>query len=158
VSLYEVALQTKANFRWVGWPWIHVEDPMEQEELTQILLTDYKCIPVFIPTATLESHFQFCRETLFPFFHNTVEVQLQYELELWESYRSVNSHFSEFVIKYHKDDEMIWIHDYQLLLLPSFLSRRRENLNIGLSFHLPFPSSEIYRMLPHREHILNSVL
>lgn len=106
----------------------------------------------------MEGHNEFCRDILFPFFHNSLDGFIEYDLELWEKYRNVNSVFASHVIKHQIQGEMLWIHDYQMLLVPSLLIRRIQGLNIGFAFHVPFPSFDVFRVLPHREHIIYSIL
>ncbi|OMJ88878.1 hypothetical protein SteCoe_9082 [Stentor coeruleus] len=160
--LYEIAISEGINFQWVGWPHIFIEDEKEQSEISEILLKEYKCVPIFIPEETMTIYTQFCNGVLFPIFHNIISTDPesipQYNSEQWESFKDVNSRISLKILELHTD-QMIWIHDYQLLLTPSFISRRtHEVVNIGLYLHVPFPSSEIYRVLPHRETILHAML
>ena len=161
--LYRIAMKEKIKFKWVGWPHIWVEDEQEQEELSSILLDNYNCVPLFIPQDLLQKHILFCNGVLFRLFHNIIETNPdtipQYSHKLWEAYTHVNSRFADKVVELHNNREIIWVHDYQLLLLPSFISRRaRETLNIGLYLHVPFPSSEVYRVLPHRDALLHAML
>ena len=160
--LYEIALHEGINFLWIGWPGIWIEDEDEQEEVTEILRSRYKCIPLFVPEETMTLHIQFCNGVLFPLFNNIIETAPetipQYPLELWEAYKNVNSRFADRIMETYTH-QRIWIHDHQLLLTPSFVSRRtHEVLNIGIYLHQPFPSSEVYRVLPHREAILHAML
>ncbi|CAG9333089.1 unnamed protein product [Blepharisma stoltei] len=160
--LYEIANQENINFVWIGWPHICVEDEAEQEELANELRAKYKCEPLFIPEDTMALHTQFCNGILYPLFNNIIDTSEdnnpQYSEELWEAYRKVNSIAADKIMKIYKD-ELIWVHDYQLLLTPSFVSRRtRDILNIGIFLHNPFPSSEVFRVLPHREAILHAML
>lgn len=160
--LYNLARSEGIKFKWVGWPHILIENEAEQEELAEILLNEYNCVPLFIPEDILTRHNHFCNNVLFPLFNNIIETAPdsvpQYGRELWEAYRNVNSRFADKVMEIYTN-ELIWIHDYQLLLTPSFVSRRtRDVLNIGLYLHIPFPSSEVYRVLPHREALLHGML
>jgi trehalose 6-phosphate synthase/phosphatase len=160
--LYEIAIQESINFQWVGWPHIFIEDESEQILLTSLLSSRYKCVPIFIPEETMLVYTQFCNGVLFPIFHNIISTDPesipQYSSDQWESFKDVNSRIAGKIVELHTN-QMIWIHDYQLLLTPSFVSRRtHEVVNLGLYLHVPFPSSEIYRVLPHREAILHAML
>src|SRR5690606_3284646 len=73
-------------------------------------------------------------------------------------YKKVNKLFAEHIAKEAKDDDLIWIHDFHLFLVPSYLKEMRPKLKIGFFLHIPFPSSEIYRELPNRREILESLL
>ncbi|CBI30721.3 unnamed protein product, partial [Vitis vinifera] len=80
-------------------------------------------------------------------------------LSLWEAYVSANKIFSQRVIEVlNPEDDYVWIHDYHLMVLPTFLRRRFNRLRMGFFLHSPFPSSEIYRTLPVREEILKALL
>lgn len=160
--LYSIARSQGIRFKWIGWPHIHIDNEAEQEEIAEILLYEYDCIPLFIPEEIFDKHILFCSHVLFPLFSNIIDTAPenvpQYTRDLWEAYRNVNSRFADKVMEIYVN-ELIWIHDYQLLLTPSFVSRRtRDVLNIGLYLHIPFPSSEVYRVLPHREAILHGML
>ena len=160
--LYEIAIQENINFQWVGWPHIFINDEGEQLEVAQILMSRYKCVPIFIPEEIMLVYTQFCNGVLFPIFHNIISTDPesipQYSSDQWESFKDVNARIAEKIVELHTN-QMIWIHDYQLLLTPSFVSRRTHQVfNIGLYLHIPFPSSEIYRVLPHREAILHAML
>ena len=159
--LYEIAIEEKIDFQWVGWPHIFVEDEKEQSEIAE-LLVKHKCVPVFIPHDVMDSYIQFCNGVIFPIFHNIISTDQesipQYSIEQWESFKDVNARVAGKIMDIYTN-QMIWIHDYQLILTPSFVSRRtHEVVNIGLYLHVPFPSSEIYRVLPHREAILHAML
>jgi trehalose 6-phosphate synthase/phosphatase len=164
-ELYDVAVLTDINFTWIGYPSIDLEDPAEQEEVADLLQRNYNCVPLFIPQQTLDLCRQFCNNVLYPLFHNILETSFEhtpvYSEDLWQSYRSVNSLFANKVkenFSTNESNEMIWIHDYQLLLVPGFISHHRPASNIGLFLHIPFPSSEIYKVLKHREELLLSVI
>mmetsp|Transcript_28100 Transcript_28100/g.27803 ORF Transcript_28100/g.27803 Transcript_28100/m.27803 type:complete len:566 (+) Transcript_28100:692-2389(+) len=110
----------------------------------------------------MEAHMKFCNLILFPIFNSIIGTNSktipQYPNHLWEAYKNVNSRFADAIMNFHSR-QMIWIHDYHLLLTPSFISRRTHKIvNLGLFMHVPFPSSEIYRVLPHRETLLNAML
>jgi trehalose 6-phosphate synthase/phosphatase len=162
--LYDVAVSTDISFMWIGYPHIEIEDPAEQEEVAH-LLRRYKCLPLFIPPHTLTLCRSFCSNVLYPLFNNFIGTSSAhtpvYNEELWQSFRSVNSLFANKVketFKSTESSEMIWIHDYQLLLVPGFISHHRPSSNIGLFLHSPFPSSEIYKVLRHRDELLLSMI
>ena len=80
----------------------------------------------------------------------------------WYAYQKANRLFSKQIASEVEDDDIIWVHDYHLMLLPAMLREeigtRKSNIKIGFFLHTPFPSSEIYRILPVREEILHGVL
>src|SRR5690606_25425820 len=70
----------------------------------------------------------------------------------------VNQKFANAVLEHAEDGDTIWIHDYQLLLVPQLIKEQRPNTNIGFFLHIPFPSYEIFRAFPWREELMNGML
>ncbi|XP_074290023.1 putative alpha,alpha-trehalose-phosphate synthase [UDP-forming] 7 [Silene latifolia] len=139
-------------------------DSSEQDSVSQILLSSFKCVPTFLPPDLCDRYFNgFCKKHLWPLFHYMLPFSAgnggRFERSLWEDYVSVNRLFAEKVIEVlNPDDDYVWIHDYHLMALPTFLRRRFHQLRMGFFLHSPFPSSEIYRTLPVREEIIRSLL
>lgn len=99
--------------------------------------------------------------TIWPLFHyKPGEVVI--DDKFWDGYERANKIFSEHIDKIAEDGDIIWIHDYHLMLLPSMVRERSisagKALKIGFFLHIPFPTSEVYRVLPQRKNILEGVL
>ncbi|KAL3582311.1 hypothetical protein D5086_016643 [Populus alba] len=90
----------------------------EQEEVSQILLETFKCVPTFLPPDL----------------------------------------FSRIMEVINPEDDFVWVHDYHLMVLPTFLRKRCNKVKLGFFLHSPFPSSEIYKTLPIREELLRALL
>ncbi|KAL9265325.1 putative alpha,alpha-trehalose-phosphate synthase [UDP-forming] 7 [Drosera capensis] len=139
-------------------------DVSEQDSMSQILLDRFNCVPTFIPPDLLERFYdKFCKKQLWPLFHYMLPFSVDYggrfDRSLWEDYVLVNRLFSQKVIEViSPDDDYVWIHDYHLMVMPTFLRRRFNRLRMGFFLHSPFPSSEIYRTLPVREEIIRALL
>jgi trehalose 6-phosphate synthase/phosphatase len=99
----------------------------------------------------------FCNDVLWPILHYESEL-VKFRTESWNSYCEVNKIFAKHIAKVAKDDDVIWLHDFHLFMVPQYLKKLRPKLKVGLFLHVPFPSSEIYRQLPWREEILKSLL
>src|SRR5690606_34259526 len=95
--------------------------------------------------------------SLWPLFHYFMEYT-EFEHQYWESYKAVNQKFADAVLEHVKDGDQIWIHDYQLLLVPALVREHRPDVSIGFFLHIPFPSYEIFRCFPWREELLQGVL
>lgn len=80
------------------------------------------------------------------------------EAELWSAYNNVNRHFAEVVVQCFNEGDLVWIHGFHLLILPSYLTRRIPMAKVGIFLHTPFPSSEIFRTLWCREDLLRGML
>ncbi|OWM72986.1 probable alpha,alpha-trehalose-phosphate synthase [UDP-forming] 7 [Punica granatum] len=139
-------------------------DPAEQDDVSQLLLDRFKCVPAFLPPDILSKYYHgFCKQHLWPLFHYMLPFASnhggRFDRALWESYVAANKIFSEKVIEIiNPEDDYVWIHDYHLMVLPTFLRRHFIKLRMGFFLHSPFPSSEIYRTLPVREEILKALL
>lgn len=139
-------------------------DPIEQDDVAQILLEKFRCVPTFLPPNLLQKYYDgFCKKQLWPIFHYMLPYSGdhggRFDRSLWEAYVSANKLYSQKVIEIlNPDDDFVWIHDYHLMVLPTFLRRRFNRLRMGFFLHSPFPSSEIYRTLPVREEILKALL
>ncbi|XP_057506889.1 probable alpha,alpha-trehalose-phosphate synthase [UDP-forming] 7 [Actinidia eriantha] len=139
-------------------------DPIEQDDVAQILLDRFKCVPTFLPPNILARFYDgFCKKLLWPLFHYMLPYSAdngrRFDRSMWEAYVSANKMFAQKVTEVlNPEDDFVWIHDYHLMVLPSFLRRRFIRLRIGFFLHSPWPSSEMYRTLPVREEILKSLL
>lgn len=139
-------------------------DPIEQDDVAQVLLDRFGCVPTFLPPNLMEKYYDgFCKKQLWPLFHYMLPFSAdhggRFDRSNWEAYVAANKLFSQKVIEViNPEDDFVWIHDYHLMVLPTFLRRRFNRLRMGFFLHSPFPSSEIYRTLPVREEILKALL
>lgn len=142
---------------WIGWPGETVEDPLEQTSIKQQFQKD-KMIPVFLTAEEVKLYYEgFSNKTIWPHFHYFTQYT-SYDDTAWESYQSVNQHFAEAVTEVMREDDMVWVHDYQLMLVPGMLREKFPSISIGFFLHIPFPSYEIFRTLPWREELLKGIL
>lgn len=144
---------------WVGWSGLTEED-LNEETRTKVETEIKKNHCAMVPlTADDLEHFYygFSNKTLWPLFHYFLEYTT-FELENWESYKTVNQKFADTVVDYIEDGDTIWVHDYQLLLLPDYIKQKRPDTSIGFFLHIPFPSYEVFRTFPWREEVLQGML
>lgn len=146
----------EGNNIWIGWPGIEV--PQErQEEVTQ-QLAHLNLIPVFLTQEEINLYYEgFSNEILWPVFHYLV-TYANYEQEYWDFYQRVNAKFRDVVTANLADGDTVWVHDYQLLLLPGLIREMQPQVTIGFFQHIPFPSYEIFRLIPWREELLNGIV
>jgi len=144
---------------WIGWPGIASEDCSEREQNhMRETLRGEKCEPVFLSTCELDEYYRgFCNQTLWPLFHYFPSYA-RYDNAHWRAYRAVNERFCEAVMRRAGPEDTFWVHDYQLMLLPGMLRERMPEAAIGFFLHIPFPSSEVMRLLPWREELLTQLL
>ncbi|KAK2399626.1 alpha,alpha-trehalose-phosphate synthase [UDP-forming] [Trifolium repens] len=136
----------------------------EQDEVSMILLENYKCVPTFLPPEMFTKYYHgFCKQQLWPLFHYMLPLSPglggRFNRSLWQAYVSVNKIFADRIMEViNPEDDYVWIHDYHLMVLPTFLRKRFNRVKLGFFLHSPFPSSEIYKTLPIREELLRALL
>ena len=146
----------QGNNLWVGWPGLAIEKSQEQEVDSNLIKQHMK--PAFLSSEEIEDFYEgFSNETLWPNFHYFNQYTV-YKEELWLAYQRVNQKFAEILSEELEDDDTVWIHDYQLLLLPQLIRAISPNATIGFFLHIPFPSYESFRLLPWRRELLNGLL
>jgi trehalose 6-phosphate synthase/phosphatase len=142
---------------WIGWPGNTVEDPEQRAEI-MLELHELKMAPVFLTKEDVEEFYEgFSNETLWPAFHYFTQYMV-YNPAHWEAYVRVNEKFCEAILKKAGPEDTIWVHDYQLLLLPKMLREKLPNATIAFFQHIPFPSYEIIRMIPWRKQLLEGMV
>lgn len=138
---------------WIGWPGISGQVKEIDEKLTE-----ENCYPVSLSQHDVENYYHgFCNKTIWPLFHYFVQHTV-YSESMWKSYKHVNELFCDVIMDIAKPDDIIWIHDYQLMLLPGFIRNRNPDTTIGFFLHIPFPSFEVFRLIPWREEIIKGIL
>lgn len=141
---------------WIGWPGNTVDDSQKREEIT-LVLQELKMAPVFLSKEDVEQFYEgFSNETLWPAFHYFTQYIVYNPLH-WEAYVRVNQKFCDAILEKAGPNDTIWVHDYQLLLLPQMLREALPNATIAFFQHIPFPSYEIMRMIPWRKELLEGV-
>jgi trehalose 6-phosphate synthase/phosphatase len=146
----------KENY-WVGWPGSTIEAAKDQAELKQKLNAD-NMQPVFLTDNEYDNFYEgFSNKTIWPLFHYFTQYTT-YKKSYWEYYRKVNQLFCDEIKKIAQPDDVFWVHDYQLMLLPGMLREIFPDATIGFFLHIPFPSYEIFRTLPWRKEVLQGIL
>ncbi|WP_151086171.1 bifunctional alpha,alpha-trehalose-phosphate synthase (UDP-forming)/trehalose-phosphatase [Hymenobacter baengnokdamensis] len=142
---------------WVGWPGLFGQDEGEETHIREELRAD-NMAPVFLTEAEIHDFYEgFSNSTLWPTFHYFSEFAT-YQQAHWDAYVAVNQKFCAAVLAEAGPDDTIWVHDYQLLLLPELLRQARPEASIGFFLHIPFPSQELIRVLPWRTELLRGML
>jgi trehalose 6-phosphate synthase/phosphatase len=146
----------RGDATWVGWPGAVVPAALQKRVRTR-LAKDH-LYPVFLSAEEEEDFYgKVCNETLWPLFHYFSD-RLRITPEAWARYVEVNERFAETILANCEPDSRVWVHDFHLMLVPAMLRARAPRLSIGFYLHIPFPSSEVYRLLPEREQLLRGVL
>jgi trehalose 6-phosphate synthase/phosphatase len=147
---------TRPGSLWIGWPGLAVPEELQSE--AERLSGEQGCVPVFLSDDEQEAFYgRICNETLWPLFHYFVD-RMRFTREAWDTYRSVNQRFAQTVARSAAPKARVWVHDFHLALVPRLLRQLRPDVAIGFFLHVPFPSSEVYRLLPSRVELLRGML
>jgi trehalose 6-phosphate synthase/phosphatase len=141
---------------WIGWPGVDVNEAA-QGQIKQQLGT-MNLMPVYLTQDEINNYYEgFSNEVLWPVFHY-MSVYARYEQVYWDYYYQVNTKFRDAVLEVAEPGDVIWIHDYQLLLLPGMIRAAAPDVAIGYFQHIPFPSFELFRLIPWRVELLEGML
>jgi len=152
------ALETEKDVVFVGWPGYMPESRKEQEFIESTLKEKHNCFPVFLKRSEIDKYYYgFANRTLWPLFHYFTSY-CTFEKSEWDAYHHVNQKFFKEIISLSDGADTFWVHDYHLMLLPHLLRTYFPKTDIGFFLHIPFPSSEIYRILPWRNEVLEGIL
>jgi trehalose 6-phosphate synthase/phosphatase len=147
------------EYLWAGWPG-GIFAPERHEEIRKRLQREHHAFPIFLSEGETEKFYEgFCNNTLWPLCHYFPTL-VEYNVEAWQCYEHVNRVFRDALLPILKSDDVVWVHDYHFMLLPRLLREMRPELRIGYFLHIPFPSYEIFRLLPRpwRSALLNGML
>ena len=144
---------------WIGWSGSTEEDLSElQRKALQEKLSDMRLVAVPLTGAQVARYYEgYSNGVLWPLFHYLLD-QIPLHVRDWDAYVEVNEQFAEKVAQHYRPGDLIWVHDYQLLLLPQLLRRRLPDARVGFFLHIPFPSEELFRILPERDQVLRGLL
>jgi trehalose 6-phosphate synthase/phosphatase len=148
----------RSDALWIGWPGemsgatdgdrVRVDDELRRRRI----------VPVHLSRDHVDRYYHgFANRVVWPLFHYLID-RMPIDAAGWDAYREANEAFADVVAQEYRPDDTIWVHDYHLLLLPALLRQRLPHARIGFFLHIPFPSSEVFRILPWRREILNGLL
>lgn len=151
------SLETDIEKHWVGWPGTIADTP-EEELIIREHLEQFKFHPVFLTKDQIQNHYEgYSNSTLWPLCHyfNTF---IDYNTDYWNGYKEVNEIFRNVALNFIEPGDIVWVQDYQLMLLPKMLRESGIDLNIGYFHHIPFPTYELIRVLPQRAELVSGLL
>ncbi|WP_207493641.1 bifunctional alpha,alpha-trehalose-phosphate synthase (UDP-forming)/trehalose-phosphatase [Aridibaculum aurantiacum] len=131
---------------WLGSCDFSEEDWNENKDRLQG--SDFTVEPVFMDSEVYSKYYNgFSNSTIWPLFHYFPSLT-QYEKDQFDAYQEVNKIFAEKVCGIMQPGDVVWVHDYQLMLMPHLIRKRHPEATIGFFLHIPFPSYEVCRLLP----------
>jgi trehalose 6-phosphate synthase/phosphatase len=143
---------------WIGWPGDVSKLTGAQRTQVESQLSALRCVPLYLSASEVSRFYEgYSNRVLWPLCHYLLDRMPRQHRD-WEVYAKVNERFADLVVRHYKPGDTIWVQDYQLMLVPGLLRERLPEARIGYFHHIPFPSSEIFRTLPHREPLLRGLL
>ncbi|HEV2699058.1 MAG TPA: trehalose-6-phosphate synthase [Terriglobales bacterium] len=140
--------------------WIGSADKSDADTLLHLAARSqgFDLSPVFLPKALRHDLYAgFCNEILWPLFHD-LQSRCNFEPRYWRHYQDANAHFSKAVSSRARQDDIIWVHDYHLMLQGRLLSQRFDRRNLLYFHHVPFPPEDVFEKLPWKRDILDGLL
>ncbi|KAG9238558.1 glycosyltransferase family 20-domain-containing protein [Amylocarpus encephaloides] len=146
----------------LGMPTDALEETQQKQDIEDRLATEYDSLTVFCKDSDFDGHYShYCKQILWPVFHYQIPDNPKskaYEDHSWIYYVTVNLAFADKIVKNWKRGDIIWIHDYHLLLVPAIIRKKLPDAKIGFFLHVAFPSSEVFRCLAVRQELLEGML
>ena len=137
---------------WIGW------SGGTDSDLEPFVEDGLSLIPIPLTAAEIEEFYEgFSNGTMWPLYHDVV-AKPEFHREWWDAYVRVNERFAAKAAEIAAEGAMVWVHDYQMQLVPAMLRELRPDVRIGFFLHIPFPPAELFQQLPWRRQILEGLL
>lgn len=145
-------MMRSARGAWVGWA------GRPDVELEPFEINGIDLVPVPLSAEEIEDYYEgFANDTIWPLYHDVIAPP-QYHREWWEAYVKVNRRFAQAAADVVAPNGTVWVHDYQLQLVPQMIRELRDDVTIGYFHHIPFPAHGLYAQLPWRDQVLKGLL
>lgn len=149
--------------KWIGWPGIASDDLTAGDKQAIVdELTKHNCYPVFLSQRQINDFYDgYSNSVLWPLFHGLSKwrgVSDSKRKLWWQAYRSVNRQFTQAALNIAETGDRLWVHDYQLTLVPELMRAERTDLNIGFFLHIPFPAPKPFTHLTESKKLLRGML
>jgi trehalose 6-phosphate synthase/phosphatase len=153
VSALDPVLQLRGG-TWVGWPGVELRPGETIEQPGD----PYSVVPVELTAAEVRSFYSgFSNASLWPLFHS-LSSRTRFARSEWDAYQEANERFARAAAEHAGRGELVWVHDYQLMLVPALLRRLRPDLRPAFFLHIPFPPYDVFRLLPWDREVLLGLL
>lgn len=157
VAALEGLSAERFEMKWIGWPGSVVPDE-RKAEVERLLVDEHGCIPIFLSEDEAAGHYEgFSNSSLWPVLHYMPNY-MRYDPAWWDQYREANERFANKALELAKSGDLVWVHDYQLMLVPAMLHAAMPELRVGFFLHTPFPSFETFRCHPKRAELVTGML
>ncbi|HEX3738852.1 MAG TPA: trehalose-6-phosphate synthase [Terriglobales bacterium] len=158
VTALRPVLEARKGY-WIGWPGEECEDFDDVDRLLRDSGTDSACqlVPVSLTADERKGFYSgFSNEIIWPLFHD-LQSRCNFDPVYWKTYVEVNHKFAQVVARVAKNDSVVWVHDYHLMLVGDFLRKAGLRCRLGFFLHIPFPPLDIFEKLPWRSQIMRAL-
>ena len=153
VSAVAPTMQQKPGSAWIGWA-----GDTEDSTTAPFELDGLRLVPVPLTDDEKAQHYDgMSNGSLWPLYHDKIAPS-EFHRSWWDGYKLVNQRFADATAATAEQGAAVWIHDYQLQLVPGMLRELRPDLRIGFFLHIPFPPPELFYQLPWREELTKGIL
>jgi trehalose 6-phosphate synthase/phosphatase len=144
---------------WIGWTGNYTRVPRRIAlDEASVGTKDYHLRTIDLTRREVERYYLgYSNKCLWPLFHYFQE-HCEFNHEQWKSYEEINRRFADAIIYEYRPGDLIWVHDYHLMLVPALLRKALPDAKIGFFLHIPFPSDEIFQLDPHAGELLAGLL
>ena len=151
-------LHDDSDSLWIGWPGVDGDHPSVDRAAITARLATQRILPVWLDADEVTRFYEgFANAVLWPLFHYQLE-QLPLQVQHWDTYVRINQRFADLAAAHYQPGDIVWVHDYQLMLVPQLLRAQVPDARIGFFLHIPFPASEVFRALPNGAQVLEGML
>ncbi len=151
-------LLRRGGGEWIGWPGEGDPNDERRQAIRKEWAEKEHYHAVELPPEIASGFYEgYANQTLWPVFHDLVTL-LKFDAKGFDAYSEANALFCKAVVEQYRPGDLIWVHDYHLMLLPRMLREALPDAAIGFFLHIPFPSAEIFPILPRREELLEGLL
>ena len=152
-------LDIEEKIFWIGWTGMEEEKfTRDEKESVEKRLRKKDVHPIFLSRQQVKDYYLgFCNRSIWPLFHYFTEYA-DYSERMWRSYYDVNNLFLKELENVYEKGDVVWVHDYHLMLLPNMIRGKYQEARIGYFLHIPFPSFEVFRLFPWRREIIEGLM
>lgn len=143
---------------WIGWPGKLPELSAADALALEARFAEHGATPIFLTCDEIDGYYEgISNGVIWPLFHYLLD-QIPTHVQGWDAFCSVNEKFARAAAAEYREGDIVWVHDYQLMLVPAMLRRLLPYARIGFFLHIPFPSSEVFSICPWRQELLEGLL
>ena len=149
----------RTNGLWIGWPGdAPTGDAAGRADLLRSWEAEHGFVAVDLPPRITRAFYEgYSNNTLWPLLHG-LPSRVSFDPETWHAYRDANERFAATILERLRPNDLVWVHDYQLMLVPRMLREAVPGVRVGFFLHIPFPAADVFRILPQREAVLEGLL